>query len=75
MQYKDLEHFLLASSAFVFIRCCLILKDVPRWSETREESKKVTLMKRKVVILDHLEIEIGIEHANDYNERMVLKRL
>ncbi len=56
---------------------------MPRWSKTREESKNVTSMKWKVVmgvgpfnILDEfLEIEIGIEHADDYNERKVLKRL
>jgi hypothetical protein len=70
-------------NAFVFIHCWLIFKDVPRWSKTREESKNVTSMKWKVVmgvgpfnILDEfLEIEIGIEHADDYNERKVLKRL
>jgi hypothetical protein len=55
---------------------------VPRWSETREESKKVMLMKRKVwmdvgtfdSLNKYLEIEICIEHADDYNECKVLKR-
>jgi hypothetical protein len=41
-------------NAFVFIHCWLLLKDVPRWLETREESKKVTAMERKVVMLGHL---------------------
>ncbi len=51
-------------------------------SETKKKSKKVTLMKRKVLMdvgtfdsLDEsLEIEISIEHTDDYNECKVLKR-
>jgi hypothetical protein len=50
--------------------------------ETKKESKKVMLMKRKMLMdvgtfdsLDeYLEIEIGIKHTHDYNERKVLKR-
>jgi hypothetical protein len=56
---------------------------VPRWSETKEESKKVMSMKRKMLMdvgtfdsLDKsLEIEISIQHVDDYNECKVLKRL
>ncbi len=70
-------------NAFVFIHCWLILKDVPRWSETREENKKVITMKRKVVMDvgssnsqdKFIKIEINIEHVDDYNERKVLKWL
>jgi hypothetical protein len=56
---------------------------VPRWSETREENKKVITMKRKVVMDvgssnsqdKFIKIEINIEHVDDYNERKVLKWL
>jgi hypothetical protein len=72
-------------NAFVFIHCWLIFKDVLRclrWSKTKKENKMVMLMKRKMLMdvgtfgsLDeYLDIEIGIKHTNDYNERKVLKR-
>ncbi len=49
---------------------------MPRWSKTKKENKKVTLMKRRMLMdigtydsLDKsLETEIGIKHASDYNE-------
>ncbi len=55
---------------------------MPRWSKIKEESKKVTPMKRRMLMdvrtfdnLDKsLEIEIGIEHTNDYDKHKVLKR-
>ncbi len=55
---------------------------MPRWLETKEKSKKVTSMKRKMLMdvrtsdsLDEsLEIEIGIDYTDDYNEHKVLKR-
>jgi hypothetical protein len=37
-------------NAFVFIHCWLIFKDMPRWLETKEKSKKVTSMKRKMLM-------------------------
>jgi hypothetical protein len=70
------------NGTFAFIHCWLIFKDVLRWSKTREESKKVMSMKRKMLMdvgtfdsLDEFQkIEIGIEHGDDYNEHKVLKR-
>jgi len=60
-------------NAFAFIHCWLILKDVLRWSKTKKESKKMMLMKRKMLMdvgtfdsLDEsLHIEIGIKHTYD----------
>lgn len=70
------------NGTFVFIDCWLIFKDMPRWLETREESKKVMLMKSKMLMVvgtfdsldEFLEIGIGIKHEDDYNEHKVLKR-
>ncbi len=33
---------------FLFLHCCLILKDIPRWSDSREESKNTPPMKHRL---------------------------
>jgi hypothetical protein len=48
IHYKKLLGFssqkYLKQNTFVFIHCWLILKDVPRWSKIKEDSKKITSM-------------------------------
>ncbi len=84
IHYKKLLNFLSQNiqNKMPLFSYIVIFKDVPRWLETKEESKKAMLMKSKMLMyvgtsdsLDKsLKIEIGIEHTNDYNEHKVLKR-